>query len=204
MANLIIPGAAAAAGYLIGGPTGAQIGWMLGSALSASKQEIEQPKVGDLRVQTSQYGVPIPFIVGKQRVAGNIIWSDNKKEYSTEESQGGKGGILGGGDQATIVTTGYTINMLIALCQGPILGVSRVWADGKLIIDSRSASKPLIGQLYLGNMSQTPDPTYESVVGAGNAPAYRGLAYFSLTNFDLGVTGRIPQFSFEVVKEAII
>lgn len=202
MANLLIPGAAAAAGYLIGGPTGAQIGWLLGSSLSSgNNQEIEQPKIGDLRVQTSQYGVPIPFIIGKQRVAGNIIWADNKREYKIEESSGGG---KGGGSETTVSSTGYTINMLIALCQGPILGVSRVWADGQLIIDSRAAVKPLIGQLYLGTMNQNPDPTYESIVGSGNAPAYRGLAYIALNGFDLGITGRIPQFSFEIIKEQII
>jgi hypothetical protein len=191
MANLILPVAGAVAGSFFG-PLGAQIGWMIGSAVQAGREQIVQPKVGDLRIQTSQYGSTIPFVIGRQRVSGNIIWADKKKEYQAK-SRAGKGG-------PTTVTTGYTQSMLIALCKGPIQGVSRVWADGKLIIDARNSTKPLIGQLYLGDDTQTADPTYMSVVGAQNAPAYRGLAYISLTNFDLGVTGRVPQFSFEIVS----
>jgi len=194
MANLILPAVGAIAGSFFG-PMGAQIGWMVGSAFATSKQEIVQPTVGDLRIQTSQYGTTIPFVVGKQRVAGNIIWAAAKKTYESK-SRAGKGG-------PTTVSTGYTQSMLIALCKGPILGISRVWADGKLIIDSRTTSMPLIGTLYLGDNTQTPDPTYQSVVGT-SAPAYRGLAYLSLTDFDLGLSGRVPQFSFEVVSNGVI
>lgn len=196
MSNLIIPAGSAIIGGLVGGPTGAQLGWVLGSAISNGKQEIDQTSVGDLRVQTSSYGTSIPLVIGKQRLAGNIIWADNKRPYEIR-SRAGKGG-------PTTVTTGYTINMLIGICAGPILGVSRVWSDGILVVDSRTAAKPLIGQLYLGDNTQLPDPTYQSVVGAANAPAYRGLAYISLTNFDLGVQGRVPQFSFEVLRGATI
>lgn len=195
MSNLVIPAGAALVGYTFFGPTGAQIGWMLGSAYTASQQEIVQGTVGDLRVQTSAYGGAIPLIIGRQRVSGNVIWAADKRTYE-KKSKSGKGG-------PTTVTTGYTISCLISLCKGPILGVSRVWADGKLIVDSRSASKPLIGQLYTGSMTQMPDPTYQSYVGA-DAPAYRGLAYIALTNFDLGVAGRLPQFSFEVVRGGTI
>lgn len=195
MSNLIIPAASATIGFIVGGPTGAQIGWVVGSAYQSSKQKLSSGQtVGDLRIQTASYGTPIPYVLGKQRVAGNIIWAEEKKVYEIET--GGKGG---GPKQ---VTNGYTCSMIIGICAGPILGISRVWANGDLLVDSRSTSKPLIGTLYLGDMTQTPDPTYEASVGAGNAPAYRGMAYISLTNFDLGTSGVIPQFSFEVVKGA--
>lgn len=192
MANLIIPAVGAFVGSYFR-PTGAAIGWALGSSLQAKETSIEQPKVGDLRIQTSSYGTAIPIIIGKQRLAGNIIWAAPKTEYKSEAK------VNAGKNSTTVTTsTGYKQSMLIAICKGPILGVSRVWADGTLIIDSRDAAKPLIGQLYVGNESQLQDPTYVSYVGA-DAPAYRGLAYFSLTDFDLGTSGRVPQFSFEVV-----
>lgn len=196
MSNLIIPAAGAVIGGMIGGSTGAQLGWALGSAYSASKQTIDQQSIGDLRVQTSAYGASIPYVIGKQRLAGNIIWADEKKTYQIKNKTG-KGG-------PTTVTTGYTVSMLIGICAGPILGVSRVWANGDLIIDSRTSVKPLIGELYLGDMTQTADPTYQSIVGAANAPAYRGLAYISLTNYDLGASGVVPQFSFEVIRGATL
>lgn len=196
MSQVGIPGAFAAVGFMVGGPTGGQVGWLLGSAYATSRQEIQQGTVGDLRVQTAEYGVAIPHVIGKQRVSGNIIWASEKSVYQIKD-RAGKGG-------PKTVSNGYTISMLIGICAGPILGVSRVWADGDLIVDSRGAVKPLIGELYLGSMTQTPDPTYEAVVGAGNAPAYRGLAYMALTNFDLGVSGRVPMFSFEVVRGATL
>ena len=91
--------------------------------------------------------------------------------------------------------------MAIAICKGPIVGISRVWADGKLLIDCRTTASPLIGTLYYGTNTQGPDPTMEAHLGAGNVPAYRGLAYIVLSDFDLGIVGRIPNFNFEVIKE---
>lgn len=200
MANLVISAAGAAVGYMIGGPTGASIGWMLGSALGPKPDtKMEPPSVGDLRVQTSQYGVGIPVCVGLQRVSGNIFWATDKTAHQQETKTGGGKG--GGGGSVTTVTTTYTTNLAIGICKGPILGIRRVWADGKLIIDATNEAKPLIGNLYTGSNTQLPDATMESHLGAGNVPAYRGLAYIVLTDFDLGQTGRIPMFSFEVIKE---
>lgn len=201
MSNLVISAAGAAVGYFIGGPTGASIGWTLGSALSAKdpSSTMQAPSVGDLKVQTSQYGVAIPVCVGKQRVSGNIFWATDKTTHTQETKTGGGKG--GGGASVTTVTTTYSTNLAIGICKGPILGISRVWADGKLIIDATSTANPLIGNLYLGNNSQLPDATMESHLGAGNVPAYRGLAYIVLTDFNLGQTGRIPMFSFEVIRE---
>lgn len=192
MANLIIPAASAGIGYLIGGPTGAQIGWMLGSSISASQQKIEQNSVGDLRVQTAQYGIPIPYVIGKQRVAGNIIWASAKKPYSIETKTGKGGG-------PTVVSTGYKQDMAILICKGPITGITRVWANNALIIDGRTAQKPLVGNLYLGTDTQLSDTTMESALGVGNVPAYRNLAYMVLTDFNLGTSGAVPNFSFEVL-----
>ena len=192
MANLIIPAASAGIGYLIGGSTGAQVGWMLGSSYSASQQKIEQPAAGDLRIQTAQYGVSIPYVIGKQRVAGNIIWASAKRTYQVSQKTGKGGG-------PTVVSTGYKQDMAILLCKGPIVGVSRVWANNALIVDGRTEAKPLVGDLYLGSDSQTPDVTMEGVLGAGNVPAYRGLAYIVLKDFNLGTSGAVPNFSFEIL-----
>lgn len=205
MANLVISAAGAAVGYLVGGPTGASIGWTIGSALSAKDPQtaMSAPSVGDLKVQTSQYGVTIPVCVGLQRVSGNIFWATDKTAHTvkTKTNEGGKGGLTGGGGSVSMVSTTYSVNLAIGICKGPILGIRRVWADGKLIIDASTTANPLIGTLYVGDNTQLPDATMESHLGSGNVPAYRGLAYIVLSNYDLGVTGRIPMFSFEVIKE---
>lgn len=188
MANLIIPAAGAFVGSFFG-PYGAAIGWSLGSMVVSSQQEIEQPKLGDMRIQTSQYGNIIPMIVGRQRISGNIGWSSKKREYEIKD-RAGKGG-------PTTISTGYHIDLCIMLCEGPILGISRVWANEQIIVNPGSA---LPGQIYLGGIDQMPDPTMEAYEGAGNVPAYRGIAYIMIENYDLGVSGIVPQFSFEVVK----
>jgi len=194
MANFVVSAAGAAVGYMVGGPTGAQIGWMLGSYISADQANAGQTTVGDLRVQTAAYGGNIPVVVGQQRLAGNIIWAADKTTYDIEAS-GGKGG----GSQPAGV--GYRVSMAIALCKGPILGIRRVWSNGELIVDATSEAKPLPGTLYLGGNTQLPDPTIESAEGSGNVPAYRGLAYIVFKDFDLGSSGAIPQLSFEIIKQ---
>lgn len=197
MANLVISAASAVVGYMVGGPTGAQIGWMIGSAYASSRENIDQRTIGDLKALTAQYGQPIAYIFGKQRVAGNVIWADEKKEYPIKKRQG-KGG-------PSVTTSGYTISMAIGLCAGPILGVTKVWANEKLLVDASTESKPLIGEVYVGDLTQMPDPTIEAKEGAGNVPAYRGLAYIVLKDFDItSYGGVIPQFSFEVVRGATI
>ena len=197
MSNLVISAAGAVAGWFIGGPTGAQIGWMAGSAYSASQQNVDQRTVGDMKIQTAQYGAPIPYIFGKQRLAPNIIWADEKKEYPIKKKQG-KGG-------PTVTTSGFTISCAMGLCAGPILGISKVWANEKLIIDSSTEVMPLVGTVYLGDMTQLPDATIVAKEGIGNVPAYRGLAYIVLKDFDVtGYGGALPQFSFEVVRGATL
>jgi len=206
MTQLIIP----AAGALLGtyfGPVGSSIGWAIGSALTASDENINvdnTQQIGDLRVQTSEYGVTIPTVVGKQRVAGNVIWAEEKVAH-THTSESEEGGKFGG--TSTTVTSSvitYTTSLAILLCKGQILGIDKIWADGKLIVDSTGSTKQLIGTVYNGSNTQNPDPFIEGKKGVGNVPAYRGLAYIVLKDFDLGVTGRIPNFSFRVLKEGLL
>ena len=191
MANLIIPAASAGIGYLVGGPTGAQVGWMVGSTIQGSRQTIRQDSVGDLRIQTAQYGIPIPYVLGKQRVAGNIIWASEKKKYEIKTKTGKGGG-------PTVITTGYKQDMAILLCKGTIAGVVRMWANNKLIVDGTPETRLLPCKVYRGTQAQMPDVTMEAALGVGNVPAYRGLAYVVIKDFDLGTSGAVPNFSFEV------
>ena len=191
MSNLVIPAAGAAIGFYVGGPTGAMVGWSAASAYQAGKEDPEQPSLGDLRLQTSSYGAVIPIISGQQRLSGNIIWTTDKIPHET--SEGGKGG----GPEVT--TTTFTVSMAIAICKGPILGITRIWEDGTLKMDVNGDQKNMPGILYLGDDAQMPDTTIEATEGVGEVPAYRGLAYMVFDNFDLGASGRVPMFSFEVV-----
>lgn len=195
MATLILPIGAGLLGTWMFGPTGGALAYTIVSALTAEKQEVAAPTVGDLRVQTSSYGQAIPFVVGKQRVAGNIIWAADKKVHK-QKNKVGKGGGSSGSETVTLT---YSISMAIALCKGPIVGITRAWADGKLITDG---GKKLPGYVFYGGDDQNVSTDMQSLQG-GAVPAYRGIAYIFLKDFDLGASGRVPMFSFEVLKAGL-
>lgn len=202
MAQLVVSAIGAAVGFAIGGPVGAQWGWMAGSMtgalLGVGQQDVQGPRLSDLKVQASTYGQPIPIVYGTARLAGNVIWSSDMIESSHSESAGGKGG----GPEVT--TYSYAVHCAVALCEGPIFGIRRIWADGKLIYD-RSVGAKITGsskniRIYPGSETQMPDPLIEAYLGAGKAPAHRGVGYVVFENFQLADYGnRIPNFTFEVV-----
>ncbi|MFX9521792.1 hypothetical protein ABTO42_19705, partial [Acinetobacter baumannii] len=64
----------------------------------------------------------------------------------------------------------YSLSFAVALCEGAIDGIGRVWADGQPM-DMAGVTM----RLHRGTEDQTPDPLIEAV--EGRAPAYRGTAY---------------------------
>ena len=197
MASLALGVAGAAVGSFFG-PLGTSIGWsvgaMLGGALFAKGQS--GPRLTDLRVQNSAYGQVIPIGYGTIRVAGNVIWSTDLVESKKKSS--GKGG-------PKITTYSYSVSFAVALCEGPIVGLLRIWADGRLIYGEGSSGTTLPITLYLGDETQLPDPTMEAEEGAGNVPAHRGTAYIVFTALQLAEFGnRIPNLTFEVIASGAI
>lgn len=160
------------------------------------KQRREGPRREDIRLQTATEGVGIPRLYGRQRLAGQIIWITHFKETSTvtTTSSGGKG--VRRSVQTETTTYEYTVSLAIGLCEGTISRIGRVWADGKPI----SLSDYNV-RLHQGTADQLPDALIETVEGAGNAPAYRGLAYIVVEDLPLSAFGhRVPQFNFEVER----
>lgn len=195
--ELAISAGGAALGFFVGGPTGAALGWTLASYATAESPDVGQARIGDLRFQTSEYGVIIPYVQGSARVSGNVIWATEKVPY--EKSSGG-----GKGEPPETIVIGYRINCAIAICAGPIDGITRFWEDGTLKGDGSQGQNKLPGTLYYGDDTQLPDSTMEAHDGVGNVPAYRGIAYLVLENFDMGTGGRLPMFSFEVIKRTAL
>ncbi|MDZ4255241.1 MAG: phage tail protein, partial [Sulfuritalea sp.] len=202
-------------GAVLFGLSGASLGWiagsMIGAQLSAKDVNLSQegPRLFDLKIQTSGYGQPIPWLFGRARIAGNVIWSSDliEEAHTSSQSQGGKGG----GD-TTVTTTTYTykVNLAVGVCRGPIIGIRRIWANGKLIYNlgaSADANTVVASnaradgmRFYVGDTTQLPEPLIEATEGAGNVPAYRNLAYVVLEDFQLADFGnRIPNFEFEVL-----
>lgn len=155
------------------------------------------PRMSDLSIQCSTYGVAINKVYGTTRIAGNVIWGTNFVEHKKEESSGGKGG---GGGKTT--TYSYTISFAIGLCEGEITGFNRVWADGKEVTDKFTGDNPAIEYtLHYGTETQEPDPFIEGIETSFPVPAYRGLAYIVIQHMDVTDFGnRIPNFTFEIVR----
>jgi hypothetical protein len=158
-------------------------------------QRQEGPRLDNLQVQASSEGASIPEIAGRVRIAGQIIWATKFKEAAATEESGGKG-IGGGSSSVSSTTYVYSCSFAIALCEGSIDRIGRIWADGKAM-DLAGVTM----RIYTGTDTQNPDPLIEGVEGAGNVPAYRGTAYVVFDNLALERYGnRIPQFTFEVFR----
>jgi len=96
-----------------------------------------------------------------------------------------------------VTTYSYFANVALALCEGEVGCVKRIWADGReLDLDDVTL------RVHRGTQDQPADPLIAARQGAGNAPAYRGTAYVVFERFPIGAYGnRIPQFQFEVVRQ---
>lgn len=187
------------------GPAGSIIGSVLGSAVGqgldatrGSKRHYEGARLEELAIQSSLYGRSIPIVFGSMRLAGNVIWARPLKELQTTSTTraGGKGG--GGSSRASSTTVSYSYyaTLAIAICEGEITRINRIWADAKLLNLSQGTYR-----IYKGSETQLPDPLIESFEGVGKTPAYRGMAYVVVEDFPIGEFGnRIPNFTFEVVR----
>ena len=85
----------------------------------------------------------------------------------------------------------------MAICEGPITRIERIWADSLLVDLTNPANGSFT--LYYGDEAQMPDPYVSTFYPTGQNPAYRGMAYVVIENFPLSDFGnRIPNFTFEV------
>ncbi len=207
MAILVAAGGAALGSTIGLGGAGWLIGSIVGNLLFPTRGPetvSEGPRLGDLSVTGSAYGAPIPIAYGTLRMAGQMIWSAGireQKNVSTTRT-GGKGG--GGGASHTSVTYAYFASFALAFGEGPAEDVLRIWADGKLIFDKRGTSatvaKPgLRFRFHGGEETELPDPLIESHVGAGQAPAHRGLCTIVFEDLALADFGnRVPNITAEI------
>ncbi len=186
-------------GATLGAQAGALAGAFVDQALfgaSGQSRSVTGPRLSDLRVTTSTEGAPIPRVYGRARIGGQMIWATDFEEeiVTTEAGGGGKGGGSGGG---TVTRTDYRYyaNFAVAIAEGEIASVGRIWADGREL-----DLAGIVFRLYLGSETQPADSLIVAREGA-NAPAYRGLAYIVFERLALAAFGnRLPQLSFEVFR----
>ncbi len=186
---------------LTGAAIGSQVGAIAGSFIdqalfgaAGQSRALNGPRLTELRITGSSEGAPIPRLYGRARIGGQIVWATDFEEEAVTGSQagGGKGGMLG--SQSKTTEYRYYASFAVALAEGEIAGIGRVWADGAELDLSTATYR-----LHTGGETQAPDSLIEAREGAGNAPAYRGVAYVVFERLALAPFGnRIPQLSFEV------
>ncbi|MEP1206733.1 MAG: glycoside hydrolase/phage tail family protein [Rhizobiaceae bacterium] len=204
MATILLQAAGSALGTQLFGPTagifGRALGALAGSYIDqqlfgSANQTITGPRLETAQVLSSREGIAIPNAFGRARIAGEVIWATRFEEVQSTEtqSQGGKGG---GGSKTTTISYAYFGNFAVGLCEGEIAHIGRIWADGQLLEQTQHTIRR-----YTGSESQQADSLIEAKQGAGNAPAYRGLAYLVFEHFPLEEFGnRIPQIAVEVIR----
>jgi hypothetical protein len=205
MAALVLSVAGGVAGAVFG-PAGAIAGRIAGALVGnlidrklfgPGDQNVVGPRLADLDVMASTEGAPIPRVYGRARLAGQVIWATQLEEVvsNSTASSGGKGHLVSG-PRTTTTTYSYFGNFAVGLCEGVIGSVGRIWADGKLLDLSNKTIR-----VHRGTEEQTPDDLIVAKEGAGNSPAYRGLAYVVFERLPLADFGnRIPQLSFEIIR----
>ena len=182
-------------GYFFGSPQlGFVIGSMIGGLLDPPKSE--GPRLQEKKLQNSTYGAMIPYFWGSGRIAGVVIDQTDLEEH--KEKSSGKGG-----PEVTNYTYSASFDILLGgarvFGEPAILGVLKIWADGRLIWDINASEEACPFVVYNGTEDQLPDPTFEAIHGVGEVPAYRGYAHVVATDFYLTDFGnRIPSFEFLV------
>ncbi|UFM65192.1 glycoside hydrolase TIM-barrel-like domain-containing protein [Paracoccus sp. MA] len=209
MATLVLGAVGSAIGGAFGGAilgfSGAAIGGFIGSTIGSvvdswivssltPAQKIEGQRLDSLRITSATEGAIIPRLYGRMRIGGNIIWAtDFREETKTTTQGGGKGG---GGGRVKTTEYLYYASFAVALCEGPITGIGRIWADGKPL-----DMTGITWRWYPGNEAQAADPFISAKMGAANTPGYRGTAYVVFEDLPLSTYGnRLPQLSFEVFR----
>jgi hypothetical protein len=199
MARQVLPILGGVVGAFFGMP---QLGFAIGSVVGAviDPGTTQGPKLGELAVQRSNEGMPRAIIYGTATCTGYIL--DFGPPIKTTETVTGEKGAPK--SEQEVVYRNYAI----AICEGPILGVLRVWENDKLVYDVRPGSLMLAESekwkqnkvFYAGSEDQLPDVFLElNVSGAGETPAYRGTAYMVVGLEDLtNSVGAIPQYRYEV------
>ncbi len=206
MATLVLSLAGAAIGAQAGGAVLGLSGMVISRAIGATLGRVvdqrllgrgaagvETGRIDRLRVTGAGEGVPLMRVWGRVRVAGHVIWASDFRERPTASRRS-----KSKAPPRRTEAPRYTVSLAIALCEGEIAGVGRIWADGVEI-----GREALNLRVHPGSRDQQPDPAIAAIEGIDNTPAYRGTAYVVAEDLDLAPWGnRIPNLSFEVIRPA--
>jgi hypothetical protein len=133
-------------------------------------------------------------LFGRSRLAGQMIWATRFEEEISKDTTGGGKGFSG--PKVTTTTYAYFANFAVALCEGPVTRIGRIWMDGRELDQTQVTVRS-----YLGTEDQSADSLIVAKEGEDEAPAYRGVAYVVFERLPLEEYGnRMPVVTAEVFR----
>jgi hypothetical protein len=155
------------------------------------KKKNVKPDFTGLQLQTAVATLPIPILWGKQKMTGNLIWYNGFTAYKGHQGKGGgKSHLLGGNSDAE---TDYRADLILALCEGPVLGVGFTWQNQSLY------NYQLLNMLLFGGDQEQVQWSWTEIFYPPQALTYSGTAYMAAPWYQMGTTPEIGNLSFEVV-----
>ena len=155
-----------------------------------------EPKLNQIKVQTSAYGIAVGRGWGTFRASCNLLYYTDFQAipHTTTTSTGGKGG----GGKSSNTTYTYTASIILGVCAGPVAGVRTVYRDKSVFSGDGGVALSQAGlSLANGSIGQ---PVWGYLSGSHPAEAigYSGLAYAYAANYALSNGAGLPNHSFEV------
>ena len=167
-------------------------------------QPTSVPEYTGLQIQTAVNTLPIPIVWGMSKLAPNIVWYNNFQAIP----QGGGGGKGGNSPPSGY---DYTADIIMALCEGGIAGVNRIWRGQStytlqtLGINPQEAASTFGKEgvssggvvLFQGTTPQTMWG-YLEASDPSEALAYQGTAYVAGAGYYLGDSATLDNHNFEI------
>ncbi|HTV89612.1 MAG TPA: hypothetical protein VME41_11410, partial [Stellaceae bacterium] len=145
------------------------------------------PDYTGLQIQTAVNTLPIPIVWGTSKLAPNVVWYNDFRTYYDGSS--GKGGLFSSGNSNE---TTYSASIIMALCEGTIQGINKIWKGQSLYTLSGLGLT-----LFTGSTPQAPW-SYVASTYPSQALGYEGTAYVCAANYGLGDDATLDNHNFEV------
>ena len=161
------------------------------------KKKNVKPDFTGLQLQTAVSTLPIPLLWGRQKMTGNLIWYNGFTAYKGNKGKGGKSHALSGLGGGNNAETDYRADIILALCEGPILDVGFTWQNQSLY-----NYHLLMMNLFGGGSGPAGEQdvwVWTEVFYPSQAVAYAGTAYMAAAWYQMGTTPEIGNLAFEVI-----
>ena len=207
------------AGYLSGGIIGALVlggltllsGLALGATMKPKFSSVKPASLSQFSIPTVTLGRAVPYIVGRVKIPGNIVWYGHLKADPIKKK-------FKSGKHSKTVTVGYRyyLDLLIALGMGELI-LHKVYKQDRVVeefnpplglyADEQSAH---IGRVLWFNGSAESDippddrdsiPTINALSPALPASIVPGIAWIGLKGFYAGKSTYLPPLAFEVERD---